>query len=183
MLRGSHDFQTRGAYLVFLQQLLERRNARREQKLAEELRVCRPLPGRRLEDYTAAEVRVTRHSTLSVKGNIYSVPSQLLGEWVEVRIYAEYLEVWYGGELRQQMERLRGQHKHAINYHHLIDSLVRKPGALERYCYLPDLFPRVLFRVAWDELREHYPATAAKQYVRLLHLAAQRGEELVHEAL
>jgi transposase InsO family protein len=183
MLRGSRDFQSRGEYLAFLQKLLQRRNAARQGKLAEELKVCRPLPERRLEDYTLEVVRVSRHSTISVKSNIYSVPSQLIGERVEVRIYAEQLEVWYGGQLRQQMERLRGQHKHAINYRHIIDSLRRKPGALERYCYLQDLFPRLLFRVAWDELREHHPATAAKQYVQILHRAATQGEELVHEAL
>lgn len=169
LLRGSRDFQTRGEYLTFLQKLLQRRNAARTVKLAEELRIMRPLPERRLEDYTRASVRVTRHSTLAVKGNIYSVPSQLIGEWVELRIYAEHIEVWYAGQLRQQMERLRGQHKHAINYRHIIDSLRRKPGALERYCYLNDLFPRLLFRVAWDELREQQPATAAKQYVQILH--------------
>jgi hypothetical protein len=183
MLRGSRDFQTRGEYLAFLQHLLSRRNAARQAKLAEELRVMRPLPERRLEDYTLEEVRVTRHSTISVKGNIYSVPSQLLGERVEVRIYAERLEVWYGGQLRQQMERLRGQRKHAINYRHIIDSLVRKPGALERYCYLQDLFPRLWFRLAWDELRQHYPASAAKQYVQILQWAATQGEELVADTL
>jgi hypothetical protein len=183
LLRGSRDFLDRGEYQGFLAKLLSRRNAPRQGKLAEELRVMRPLPERRLEDYTRAEVRVTRHSTISVKGNIYSVPSQLIGEWVRVRIYAEHLEVWYGGQLRQQMERLRGQHKHAINYRHVIDSLRRKPGALERYCYLNDLFPRVLFRLAWDDLREHHPASAAKQYLQILHRAATRGEEWVHEAL
>jgi hypothetical protein len=183
LLRGHRDFLSRGQYLDFLQKLLNRRNAARQGKLAEELKAMRPLPERRLGDYTCEEVRVTRHSTISVKGNIYSVPSQLIGEWVRVRIYAEQLEVWYGGQLRQQMERLRGQHKHAINYRHIIDSLRRKPGALERYCYLKDLFPRVLFRVAWDDLRAHHPATAARQYLQILHRAATRGEELIHEAL
>jgi len=36
------------------------------------------------------------------------VPSQLIGERVEVRVHSDHLEVWYGGKRVQTMERLRG---------------------------------------------------------------------------
>jgi hypothetical protein len=183
MLRGSRDFRSREEYEEFLKKLLRRRNAGRRERLGAEMLVMRELPERRLEDYTKESVKVTRNSTISVRKNIYSAPSQLIRERVEVRVHTEHLEIWYGGALVEQMKRLRGQGGQAINYRHVIDSLVRKPGAFANYQYRESLFPRLLFRVAYDQLREHYPATAERQYVRLLWLAANVGEERVNERL
>jgi hypothetical protein len=183
LLRGSRDFSDRAEYAAFLRRLTRRRNAARRTRFDEELAVMQPLPPRRLEDHRREMVRVSRNSTVLVRSNFYSVPSQLIGERVEVRVHAEHLEVWYAGQLVQQMERLRGSGKHAINYRHVIASLVRKPGAFAHYRYRSDLFPRAIFRVAYDLLQEHYPATADRQYVRLLELAAQESEEAVAEAI
>jgi len=120
LLRGSRDFASRAEYDSFLQRLLKRRNAARHTRLAEELSRMHALPARRLEDYTRTSVRVSRNSTVLVRGNFYSVPSQLIGEQAEVRIYVEHLEVWYGGREVQQMPRLRGSGRHRISYRHVI---------------------------------------------------------------
>jgi hypothetical protein len=141
------------------------------------------LPPRRLEDQTRQIVKVSCNSTVLVRGNFYSVPSQLIGERVEVRVHVEQLEVWYVGQLVQRMPRLRGAGKHRINYRHVIESLVRKPGAFANYRYREDLFPRVIFRVAYDALQEAHPATADRDYIRLLELAATESEERVAAAL
>lgn len=50
-------------------------------------------------------------------------------------------------------------------------------------CIQQSLFPRLVFRVAYDWLREHTPATADKQYVRILEAAARTGEQSVASAL
>jgi hypothetical protein len=102
---------------------------------------------------------------------------------VEVRVFAERLTVWYAGVCVAEMERLRGTGGQAINYRHVIHSLVRKPGAFAHYRYQQSLFPRLIFRVAYDQLREQYPATAERQYVKLLELAAQGSEERVANAV
>ncbi len=73
--------------------------------------------------------------------------------------------------------------KHRIDYRHVIHSLVRKPGAFPRYRWREDLFPGILFRVAYDELHQDYPATADRQYLKILELAALEGEQRVREAL
>jgi hypothetical protein len=78
---------------------------------------------------------------------------------------------------------LRGTGGQAINYRHVIHSLVRKPGAFAHYRYQQSLFPRLIFRVAYDQLREQYPATAERQYVKLLELAGTGSEEQVANAL
>jgi hypothetical protein len=76
------------------------------------------------------------------------------------------------------MPRLRGKGGHAINYRHVIGSLVKKPGAFANYKYRNDLFPRFMFRVAYDWLSEHR-VKADAEYVRILWLAANEGEDMV----
>ncbi len=183
ILRGSRDFASRAEYDAFLQRLVKRRNVTRRTRLAEELVRMHSLPARRLEDHTRQSARVSRNSTVLVRGNFYSVPSQLIGEVTEVRIHVEHLEVWYSGRQVQQMPRLRGSGRHRINYRHVIESLVRKPGAFANYRYREDLFPRIIFRVAYDLLQEAHPATADRCYIQLLELAASDSETAVAEAL
>ncbi len=61
----------------------------------------------------------------------------------------------------------------------MIHSLVRKPGAFASYRWCADLFPGVLSRVAYDELREDCPGTADRPYLGILELAANEGEQRV----
>lgn len=82
-----------------------------------------------------------------------------------------------------QLPRLRGEHQHRIDYRHIIDSLVRKPGAFAQYRYRDELFPSLVFRPAYDRLLEQQPQRADQQYVRLLHLAATTSESEVETAL
>jgi hypothetical protein len=72
------------------------------------------------------------------------------------------------------MPRLVGKKLAAINYRHIIDSLVRKPGAFANYRYREEMFPTSSFRMAWDSLRSaHVEKVADKMYVQILQLAAQ----------
>ncbi len=74
--------------------------------------------------------------------------------------------------------------EHHIQYRHIIDWLVRKPGAFEGYRYREDLFPSSRFRIAYDRLgRQHTPAKAVKQYLLILKLAATGTESVVDQVL
>ena len=84
--------------------------------------------------------------------------------------------VWYAQKLRHAMPRLRGRGKHRIDYRHVIDWLVRKPGAFADYRYREEMFPSSHFRMAYDELCRQQPERAAKEYLRILHLAARESE-------
>ena len=183
ILRGSRDFLSRSDYEAFLAEIVNRRNGRRREKLQQELALMRRLPERRTEDWSRWNGKVSAFSTVNVKHNIYSVDSRLIGEQIDVRVYGESLEVWHGGQAIECIPRLRGSGRHHIQYRHIIDSLVRKPGAFANYRYQSDLFPGVMFRVAYDYLREHDPAGADRQYVRILHVAASESEQRVDEAL
>jgi hypothetical protein len=182
-LRGGRDFADRTAYDRFLREVLGQRNSSRGEHLAQERAVLRPLPAGRLESYKRARVRVGPGSIIHVDRNVYSVHSRLVGERVDVRIYAEHLEVYFAGRCVERIPRLRGRRKHFINYRHVIDWLVRKPGAFEDYRYREDLFPSSRFRMAYDAVREAMPGRAAREYLKILELAARENESLVDDAL
>jgi hypothetical protein len=183
MLRGSRDFDDRAAYEAFLRGVLGHLNRPRRERFAEELKALRRLPATRLSGSKRYRVRVRPSSTIAVDRNVYSVDSRLIGETVEVRLYAERVEVWYAQQRVETMGRLRGRGKHRINYRHIIDWLVRKPGAFGNYLYRDDLFPTSRFRMAYDWLRRHGPQGAVREYLAILELAARESETAVDDAL
>jgi hypothetical protein len=143
-----------------------------------------PVRVERLPEYTIEDVRVSSWCTIRVKHNAYSVPARLRDEVVRVRIYDDRLEVFFAGRCELAVERLHGRYGHRINYRHIVWSLVRKPGAFERYKYREDLFPSVVFRRAYDAFQAASPGTQGDlEYLRVLHLAASTMECEVESAL
>ena len=184
LLRGSRDFASRQEYEAFLGTVQDKRNAGRRQWLAEEVTRLGHLPSRRLESLVRLRVKVGQGSTIQVNHNVYSVPARLKGERVEARVGPETIEVWYAEQWQFTVPRLRGADKHRIDYRHVIDWLVRKPGAFARYCYQADLFPTSRFRQAYDELvRTQSERGASREYLEILQLAAKGSESLVDGAL
>jgi len=181
MLRGSRDFTDRREYAEFLESLFRRANAGRRERFEEELTVLRHLPDRRLDAMTRTKVGVGPSSTIRVQKNVYSVHSRLIREQIEVRLYVEHLEVWYAQRRMETMPRLRGEGKHRIDYRHIIDWLVRKPGAFESYRYRDELFPTSRFRMAYDALKG--ARKGVREYLAILQLAAQETETGVDDAL
>jgi hypothetical protein len=142
MLRGSRDFSSIAEYARFLKDLFAQRNAGHRQRLAEELAVMRELPARRMESARRERVKVDSGSLIHVERNSYSVNSRLIGENVEARVYLDHIEVWHGQKKLEELPRLRGRSKHRIEYRHIIEWLVRKPGplriiAIKRICSQP----------------------------------------------
>ncbi|MCI0658666.1 MAG: IS21 family transposase, partial [Acidobacteria bacterium] len=180
MLRGSRDFADRDAYAVFLAGIYRRANAGRRERFAEEVAVLRRLPERRLDAMKRVSAQVGQGSTIRADHNVYSVHSRLIGESVEVRLYVEHVEVWYAQKRLEVMPRLRGEGKHRIDYRHIIDWLVRKPGAFENYRYREALFPTSRFRMAYDALGGR---NGTREYLAILELAAKDGETEVDAAL
>jgi hypothetical protein len=184
LLRGSRDFGSVEEYERFLQAMFVRLNTGRKQRLTEEMAVMKELPERRMESCKRERVKVDSGSLIYVDRNVYSVPSRLIGEQVEARLYMDQVEVWYGQKKVGQMPRLRGRRKHRVDYRHIIDWLVRKPGAFEYYRYREELFPTSRFRMAFDVLQEKLGRRqSSKEYLRILELAAKDSEVKVDEAL
>ena len=71
-----------------------------------------------------------------------------------------------------------------MHYRHVIDSLVRKPGAFANYAYREDLFPTTRFRLAYDRFCDgRDERRGAKDYLKILHHAAHDSEVAVDDAL
>jgi hypothetical protein len=183
LLRGSRDFDDQATYEQFLRDLFRQRNSGRAERFAEEWAQLRTLPPRRVDAWHRRRVRVTQGSTIRIGSNGYSVPSRLIGEHVDVHVMAECLEVWHGAVLVERLPRQRGHNKYVINYRHVIDWLVRKPGAFAAYRHREAMFPTSRFRQVYDLLLAQCPPRAAKDYLRILDLAAKESEAGVDAVL
>jgi transposase InsO family protein len=153
-------------------------------RLAEEIAVMKPLKATPLATSIKHKVRVSSGSLIRVLKKSYSVPTSLIGKEVTVYVHEWSLDVYYAGHLVDTLPRLIGQRSHHINYRHLIDTLLRKPGGFRQYRYREDLFPQLIFRQAWEQLNQwHPPRRADIIYLRVLKLAARTFESDVATTL
>lgn len=184
LLRGSTDFTSRDEYQLFLKKLFAGLNSGRRERFLEEQRALHRLPDQRMESCKRLSVSVGPSSTIRVNHIVYSVEGRLIGETIQVRLFAEHLDLFYAQKCVDTLPRLRGEKRHLINYRHMIDQLERKPGAFENYRYREEMFPNSYFRLAYDELKErHTPQKAAREYLKILRMAAMESETSVTAAL
>lgn len=184
LLRGSRDFEGVEVYETWVQGVCRAANERRQVKVCEELALMKPLTAVAFPDYDEVEVRVSQESTLRIKRNSYSVPTRLIGERVRVRLYELHLEVWHGSQRVLRLDRILGEHRHRIDYRHVIHSLLRKPGAFARYRHREELFLTLTWRKAFDALvAKEGDRRGEVAYLRLLHRAATGMESEVETAL
>ncbi len=185
MLRGNRDFKSREHYQAFLHKILSRLNRSRSERFKEEKEVLGKLPASKIPAFKRYDnVPVSSGSLIRIDRNRYSVPSRLIGEKVNVVVHPEHLIVYHGTGKTCEMPRVRGRNKAAVNWRHLIDALIRKPGAMENYRYRECLFPTSHFRMAYDCLaRRHSTKSADREYLKILRLAARETESGVNKAL
>lgn len=181
-LRGSRDFRSREAYEEYLQDMLRDRNKQRRERLVEETSLLKPLPKENWDEPEQASATVTAWSTIRVARATYSVPSRYIGQKLKALVYFDTVEVYYGKNLIESCPKKPAGGR-CINYRHLIIHLLRKAGAFRNYQYHEELFPRAVFRQAYDRLRELSDERADKEYLRILNQAAIGSETEVAAAL
>ena len=184
LLRGSRDFEDLDAYRRFVAELVGRRNARRRPQIDLERRHLRPLPRRRTTDFDETTVQVTSSGGFLLRKVFYTVPSQLVGHRLQVRLYDDRLECFLATSHVLTLPRGRapkqgrGAHAHVVDYRHVLHSLRQKPQALMNLVYRDQLFPRDAYRRAFEALRAaETPAVACRRTVALLHLAHDQACE------
>lgn len=109
ILRGSRDFADIADWRRFVDQLVARRNRRREARLRIEAAALRPLPARRTTDFTEVVARVTRTGGFLVNSVFYSAPSRLIGQRLRVHVYDDRIEAWLGSTQVASYPRQRAQ--------------------------------------------------------------------------
>ena len=188
ILRGSRDFADLADWRRFVDQLVARRNRRREDAVRIEAAALRPLPARRATDFTEIVARVTRTGGFMVHNIFYSAPSRLIGQRLRVHVYDDRIEAWLGATHVVSHPRLRGRgdgvRRHRVDYRHVIHALRRKPQALAGSVYRDGLFPRSEYAAAWAALSEALPRRdACRRMVDLLWLAHHEACEAELAAL
>lgn len=181
-LRGDRNFKSIEEYEQFLQTAVLERNRHRAERLAVEMPLLSPLPKTDWYEPKQYVSTVTGWSTITVSGATYSVPSRFIGQQLRILADFERVRVLYGRHLVLEAPRKESGAKH-INYRHLIFHLLRKPGAFRNYQFREELFPRLIFRRAYDELLKHDDVLADKEYLRILNQAALGGEDAVANAI
>ena len=186
-LRGSRRFDDRPSYETFVDQIVQRFNARAAKRLAIERPMLRPLPPRRTAEYEEIPARVSKYAIFMVKGVQYSAPSQLIGHRLMVRLYVQHIECWLGGQRvleHPRLTRTDQRRPRSIDYRHLVSALKRKPGAFARWVLRDAVFPRAVYRQTWERLAARLPERdACRTIVGLLVLAAEGHEAQLADEL
>jgi hypothetical protein len=188
ILRGSRDFDEVADWRRFVDQIVGRRNRRREHAVRVEAATLRPLPARRTTDFTETVVRVTKTGGFLVHSVFYSAPSRLIGQRLRVHIYDDRIEAFLGatGVVSHPRQRARGDgvRVHQVDWRHVIGSLRRKPQALAGSVYRDSFFPRTEYAAAWGALSAALPQRdACRRMVDLLWLAHEEACEAELAAL
>jgi hypothetical protein len=184
LLRGNRDFQSRDEWRRFFESVLDKRNTPRRDRLVEELAVMKPLEVDLLPEFEVEQPKVSAWSTIQVHRTAYSVPSRLIGEKIRAHRYEDHVDVYYAGVLQARMPRQTGRGNAVIDYRHVIDWLVRKPGAFRDYRYHEKMFPSLVFRKAYDQLLlACADRVADREYLAMLQLAARHGENLTESVI
>ena len=188
ILRGSRDFAELADWRRFVDELVARRNRRRDAAVRIEMAALRSLPTRRTTDFTEVVARVTRTGGFLVHQVFYSAPSQLIGKRLRVHVYDDRIEAFLGATRVVTHPRRRGRDDglrvHCVNYRHVIHALRRKPQALAGSVYRDGLFPRSEYAEAWAALSTALPRRdACRRMVDLLWLAHDEGCETELAAL
>ena len=177
MLRGSRDFESKEAFMAFVQGIMDKLNEQVEQKRQEELTLMRDLPVSDLCEFETTLARVTRSSTITVKREVYSIPSRLIGSSIRVHIYEDHIEAFFDSQ--KVLHAPRGEKTH-IDYRHLLETLLKKPGAFENYQWQEALYPQTIFRTAYDHMKRTLgDPRVVREYLRILKLCVDHGENLI----
>ena len=182
-LRGSSDFECIADYQAVIDQAAAGLNRQCEAKYEAEKAVLQPLPKRRTADYEILSAKVSCHSTIDVRCILYSVPSRLMGQQIEIHLYHDRLVGYFARQQVFELARMRVAGKgrrrgRCIDYRHLIGGLRKKPRAFLFCKWQNDLLPTAEFRQLWEQLKAQFERDqAAVLMVEALYIAATYDQE------
>jgi transposase len=96
----------------------------------EEKKVLGKLPPSKLICSEQVQLRVDKYATISYRTNRYSVADHLVGQFVDVHILSNSIQVYYQNKSVCSHPRSYGKHRWIINIEHYLSTFRKKPGAL-----------------------------------------------------
>lgn len=127
-------------------------------------------------------VKVSTSSTIQVRASLYSVHSRLIGASLQVHLYHDHLNYFYGVTMVATLDRVYGQgplrRAKNIDYKHLIGSLVKNPMVFYKSAHRDALLPNDTYKKIWQSISSHSASReASRLMVWILHLAANTNKE------
>lgn len=184
LLRKSCDFDSIESYQQFIEKTVQGLNISSESKWQQEKLSLQALPAHKFPDYEVLSVRVTCHSTITVRCILYTVPSRLIGHRLTVHLYHDHLDVFVENQLVIELPRIyvseesSKRRARCMNYRHVVDSLRVKPRAFLQCRWQQDLLPNDNYRQIWLFLRQQFvPEQACRLMVESLYIAAKHDKE------
>lgn len=95
------------------------------------------------DGYVEKSVRVSSTCLVSIARNRYSVPCELVGQWISSRLYPTRVGVAAGDALVAGHDRLPDQGQVGYDWQHYIPLIERKPGALRNGAPFADMPARL----------------------------------------
>lgn len=127
-------------------------------------------PASPMECAEIMNLRVDKYSTICMAQNHYSVPEELVGKMIQVKVYADHLLIYYNNQALWKHQRLYTSFGWQLHLEHYLATLKRKPGALKGAQALEQ---------ADTELKRIYKTyfhDRPKEFIELLHY--QRNKQL-----
>lgn len=118
--------------------------------------------------FVSEQVKVDKYATITYMGNHYSVPDSLVGKMIELKVFAEYIIMYYNHKQIDCHVRSYGAHTWTIKLSHYLDTLLKKPGALKNSVALQQADDYV------SELYNEHFKGSEKGFIELLHFCKSR---------
>ena len=176
IVRGSNDFSSLQEYREFIREVTKQHNKHNAKNFETERACLLPLPTTKAVDYTERVVVVNSSSTVDIKRVTYSVPSRLIGERLHVRLFNDRSECYLGMKhaitLTRSLFPAYGQRGRQIDYRHIIECLVRKPGAFRGSKLRDAILPNENYRRIYEHAKNTMSYKDADKFiVGVLYLA------------
>ncbi len=124
-----------------------------------------------------SELRVNKYSVISIDENKYSVPDELVGKFVFVKIYPEKILIYHKNSLIAEHSRSYGLHSWNIKIEHYINTMKKKPGSLHSSTAMRQMNPTLQ-----TIYNKHYTENP-KDFIELLELIAKKGLEKIENII
>jgi transposase len=116
----------------------------------------------------SVQLRVDKYATISYGTNRYSVSEKLVGCFVDLKIFSNSIEAYFENKQVGAHQRDYGKHQWVISIEHYLDTLRKKPGALNGSVALT-------CRPYLKQLYLQYYTNAPRDFIDLLHYCRQHN--------
>lgn len=134
-----------------------------------------PCPPVAFECAEMRTLRVDKYSAINLGKNYYSVPDELVGKLVDVKVYPSRLVIFYEKKEQCRHERRYTFGEWYLHLEHYLHTLGRKPGALAHSAALRQSDERL------RRIHDYFFKNSPKTFIELLHY--QRDKKVSLEKL